>query len=587
MESSESQYSDTVKKEGALLAYEYSRRTPVVHLALICLTLILVPEETRTPSLGMWLGCALAIVACRQFVSFRYSRGYYAKDSYTRLLVRLYAMVGISGIVWGVLPIIIHWHPDTSQQAFVPIFLAAIVIAGIGVFSSVLNLSRFYVLCICVPFILYCFLSGGDTAIFGWSVVAFCCYLMILCRSTHRVTMSTLTLKHDKEILIRDLQNARKDAEAANQAKSDFLAKMSHELRTPLNGILGVSELVRDSVKDRETKAQIHTIHESAQVLLSLVNDILDISKIEAGKLTLQLEVFSLKEEIERLKMLLEPLANQHGVQIHFSLDPACYGRYKGDVHKIGQVLTNLIGNGIKFTPSGGHVFVDVTMGEDRRIHFFVRDTGVGIPVEDMERIFKAFEQVEKHRPRYSAGTGLGLTICSYLLKLMGGRLSVETTLRKGSTFSFALMLEQATDQISSKDKSIADVSFNPGISVLVAEDNEVSQVLARKVLEHAGCIVVAVNNGAEALKAIEEDAFDIVLMDCQMPILNGYETTREIRRRERDQNSHLPVIALTAQAMEGDKELCVAAGMDGYVTKPFTRQILIDEIRRVLKLIP
>lgn len=572
-----------IAREGAILVYEYSKKTPLVYSILACLTILLLPPSAYSTQFWIWCAVAVAVIATRTVISRAYEQGQYDSYSGERLIRRLRIMVVISGLLWGALPGVIGWSADNSYESFVPVFLAAIAAGGIGVFSSVLWLARTFVLCICVPFIIHCLLSSAVTALFGVSVVAYGAYLVYVCKTMNQMTTRTLTLTHDKEVLIADLEKARKEAEAASQAKSDFLAKMSHEIRTPLNGILGVAGIIKETVNDNETYEHIRTIHESGRVLLSLVNDILDISKIEAGKLQLHLSSFSIAEEVNRVRTLLEPLAHEHRLTLTFSVDPRCQHVYLGDVLKLGQVLTNLVGNGIKFTPPGGRVSLTVRPGEGDRVEFVVKDSGVGIPQEDIGRIFQAFEQSDKVFGHHAGGTGLGLTICSHLVSLMGGVLCVDSTVKKGSTFSFSISLPRSKKKEIPDEVYSPEVTFAPGLSVLVAEDNGVNQLVARKVLERTGCKVTTVENGREALRVLDTHAFDVILLDCRMPILDGYDTARAIRKWGKIRNSYIPVIAVTAQAMEEDKALCYAAGMDGYVTKPFDKHALVAEIKRVL----
>ncbi len=413
--------------------------------------------------------------------------------------------------------------------------------------------------------------------------------------SATRMTGFTMDVSEHK-LAEQHLLEARTDAERATKLKSEFLANMSHELRTPMNGVIGMSQLLLSGNLNPNDHSYAETILQSAENLLYLLNDILDLSKIEAGKIELEHIPFDLYTLCDDVCDIMTPKTGEKQLELllHYSTDTKRY--VYGDPGRVRQILLNLITNAIKFTDEGSiEIHFTSKIIDNTYVQFTceVRDSGIGIPADKQDYIFNKFSQADETTTRKFGGTGLGLAICKDLTHMMGGEIGVKSTLGEGSTFWFTMVLEKnysgrlqtaAMNQTRSittqynlsesrhpHNKKMEKNASLKNVRILLAEDNPVNQRVAVKMLEKYGCEVVAVNNGQEALSTLEKDrAFDLVLMDCQMPVMDGYEATDMIRTMETTGHlPHMPVIAFTANALKGDDQKCYDAGMDDYITKP------------------
>lgn len=407
------------------------------------------------------------------------------------------------------------------------------------------------------------------------------------------VTAMALRSVREKDHALCEMEAARDEADAASEAKMRFVAAMSHEIRTPMNGALGLSDLLLDTELSDKQRPLAEGIHRSARALLSVINDVLDISRIEAGRLSLDPSAFALQELLDDVQEIVRAPARAKGLEVACSIDADVPGWLDGDAGRLRQVLLNLVGNAVKFTERGSvELRVSLSDGPDagaRAVRFDVRDTGIGVPNDRIDQIFDRFTQAEETTQRRFGGTGLGLAIAKQLTHLMGGEIGAGARSGGGSHFWFALPLnpvdgvrglidvpecESAPEVAPSRAEWVATASAR----VLLAEDNPVNQQVAVAMLEKLGHRVELVSDGLQALEALERSTFDLVLMDCQMPELDGFETTSQLRKNEsaggrsgQSAPPRVPVIALTASAMQGDRERCLAAGMDDYLSKPLT----------------
>jgi signal transduction histidine kinase/CheY-like chemotaxis protein/HPt (histidine-containing phosphotransfer) domain-containing protein len=575
-----------VYAEQVATLYRLAPFTLVMSVVAATLTWGILDWATEAVALTGWMLAHHAVILGRYLLVRAHERATPAPAAAGRWAARFVAGTVATGVVWGLIGT--AFRPPEGHAMVGVAIVIVIAVSAVGLFTLGQLFTAYAGLAVPLlsPVLVGLMLSDGPAERSYGIVVGVVLFVaMSNARRGARSFADSVRLRLEVVRTAEEREHARAAAEAASRAKSQFLANMSHEIRTPMNGIVGMAELLASSPLDDRQRRYIDALHRSADSLIDIINDVLDLAKIEAGRLELAAVDFDLRASVAEVVELMRVRAEEKGLALELHFADTVPREIRADPVRLRQVITNLVGNAIKFSEHGS-VAMSVAQepcADALALRFEVTDTGIGLTPEQCGRIFDAFTQGDASHARKYGGTGLGLAISRELVELMGGRIGVTSEPGRGSKFWFTAMVERAGESIAATTpEPLAPLSGH----VLLVEDNELNLVVARGMLETLGLTVSVAMDGREAVQAVSRHRYDLVLMDCQMPELDGFAATRRIRELESaaGASARATIIALTANAVTGDRERCIASGMDDYIAKPFRMADLHAVLRRWLE---
>jgi signal transduction histidine kinase/ActR/RegA family two-component response regulator len=573
-----------------LAYYDTQLRSSLAALFVLSLFMVYLfwEDSGLTPALT-WLAVNTFVIALRLYLSARFKR-HSATADLARCHRLFLAGVVMTALTWCAGAFLFFVEGVIIKQVILAFFYAGVTSGAITTLSVRKEFAISYLVILLAPLVLLFWMESDPTAhTIVWILGLYGLFLVATSLKYHRMIIDNMLMKYENQNLVDELRASKEKAEEASRTKSEFLSNMSHELRTPMNAILGFVGQLAKKESDPGRQKYFDIVIKSGNTLLNIINDILDLSKIESGKMTIDKTSYPVAALFQESAALFAQQSDEKQITFHRNLSDTLPQQALTDPVRLKQVLYNLLSNAFKFTPENGSVTLDATFDPAKQmLHVAVTDTGIGISEEHQQKVFNAFEQADSSMTRKYGGTGLGLAICSKIITMMGGTLGLESELGKGSRFHFTIPLN-ATEERKTETKpevlSADQMEVSERGNILVVEDNKTNQILMSVILDEYDLAYEIANDGLEAVALFKANRYDIVLMDENMPNLNGIEATRKIREFEAEASRPAtPIIAVTANAMVEDRERFLSAGMDDYISKPYTEEEVISTLKKHCK---